>query len=304
MSHRLFILAMAVGVCHSFDHSPLFAADIQPLIKTIKAVSSEGAGGRDAAKAFQQLIEAGPDSVPALLVSLDDANPLASNYLRNAIESIVDRAHDQKRQLPSREIEAFLADTKHNSRARRMAFEILVDLDAKNRDRLIPGMLNDPSVELRRDAVARVITAGNEQFDADRKEEAKATYLKAMAAVRDDDQVQLIKKKLEELGEKVDLPEHFGFIMTWRLLAPFDNTAGKGFHIAYPPETELDYSKEYEGKGGEVAKWVEHTTTDEYGLVNVAKALSPFKGAVSYAAAEFDSDRDQAVELRLGTDNA
>lgn len=303
MIHRA---ALAAGAaCVLALAGPLsFAAEIQPLVKTIKAVSAEGQGNREAAQAFRQLIQAGPEAVPALLVALDNANPLAANYLRNAIEAIVDRVLDQKGKLPVKDIETFLADTKHESRARRLAFEILVDVDASNRDRLIPGMLNDPSVELRRDAVARVIAAGNEQFDADKKDVAKATYLKAMAAARDDDQVQLLKKKLEELGEKVDLPVHFGFVMTWRLIAPFDNTAGKGFPVVYPPEKEIDYSKEYEGKGGETARWVEHTTDNEYGIVDVSKALSPFKGAVSYAAAEFESDREQPVDIRLGTPNS
>ncbi|MCY2966026.1 MAG: hypothetical protein NT069_20750, partial [Planctomycetota bacterium] len=280
------------------------AADIAPLLKTIRAVSSEGKGNREAAQAFQQLAKSGPETLPALLAGLDGANPPAAHYLRNAIQAISDRAISQKGKLPVKEIEAYLADTKHDSRARRLAFELLVASDPANRDRLIPGMLNDPSVELRREAVARVISQGNDEFDADKKDAAAATYRKAMAASRDDDQVKLLKQKLEELGEKVDLPTHFGFLMTWRLIAPFDNTAGKGFNVEYPPEKELDYTKEYEGKGGESAKWAVHTTEDEYGIVDIGKALSPFKGAVSYAAAEFESDKDQPVDIRLGTPNS
>lgn len=279
-------------------------ADTAPLIETLRSVDAEGKGAPAAAQAFQTLSKEGPQVIPPLLTALDGANPLASNYLRNAIENIVARTRKTKGALPLAEIEAFLKDTRHEPRARRLAFEILVSTDKANYDRLVPGMLNDPSTELRRDAVIQVMEQGNALFDEDKKDEAKAKYRAAMAAARDDDQVKTLKKYLEELGEKVDLPTHFGFLMTWKLIAPFDNTAGKGFAVAYPPEKELDFTREYEGKEGVKAAWVPTTTDDEYGIVDLAKVLTPFKGSVAYAVAEFDSDAEKAVDLRLGTPNS
>ena len=279
-------------------------ADTAPLIETLRSVDAEGKGAPAAAQAFQTLSKEGPQAIPPLLTALDGANPLASNYLRNAIENIVARTRKTKGALPLAEIEAFLKDTRHEPRARRLAFEILVSTDKANYDRLVPGMLNDPSTELRRDAVIQVMEQGNALFDEDKKDEAKAKYRAAMAAARDDDQVKTLKKYLEELGEKVDLPTHFGFLMTWKLIAPFDNTAGKGFAVAYPPEKELDFTREYEGKEGVKAAWVPTTTDDEYGIVDLAKVLTPFKGSVAYAVAEFDSDAEKAVDLRLGTPNS
>jgi len=296
------LLGLAAGVAGGMLEAR--GADTAPLIEAIRAVDSEGKGAQAAAQAFQKLSQEGPASIPGLLKSLDGANPLASNYLRNAIENIVAKTRKAKGTLPLAEIEAFLKDTKHEPRARRLAFEILVASDKANYDRLVPGMLNDPSTELRRDAVILVMEQGNALFDEDKKDEAKAKYRAAMAAARDDDQVKTLKKYLDELGEKVDLPTHFGFLMTWKLIAPFDNTAGKGFAVAYPPEKELDFSKEYEGKEGVKASWVGTTTEDEYGIVDLAKVLTPFKGAVAYAVAEFDSDAEKAVDLRLGTPNS
>jgi hypothetical protein len=296
------LLGLAAGVAGGMLEAR--GADTAPLIESIRAVDSEGKGAQAAAQAFQKLSQEGPASIPGLLKSLDGANPLASNYLRNAIENIVAKTRKAKGTLPLAEIEAFLKDTKHDPRARRLAFEILVASDKANYDRLVPGMLNDPSTELRRDAVILVMEQGNALFDEDKKDEAKAKYRAAMAAARDDDQVKTLKKYLDELGEKVDLPTHFGFLMTWKLIAPFDNTAGKGFAVAYPPEKELDFSKEYEGKEGVKASWVGTTTEDEYGIVDLAKVLTPFKGSVAYAVAEFDSDAEKAVDLRLGTPNS
>lgn len=296
------LLGLAAGVAGGMVE--VRGADTAPLIEAIRAVDAEGKGAKAAAQAFQKLSQEGPASIPGLLKALDGANPLASNYLRNAIENIVDKTRKAKGTLPLAEIEAFLKETKHEPRARRMAFEILVATDKANYDRLVPGMLNDPSTELRRDAVIVVMEQGNALFDEDKKDEAKAKYREAMAAARDDDQVKTLKKYLEELGEKVDLPTHFGFLMTWKLIAPFDNTAGKGFAVAYAPEKELDFSKEYEGKDGVKASWVGTTTEDEYGIVDLAKVLTPFKGSVAYAVAEFDSDAERAVDLRLGTPNS
>ncbi|MFN8858422.1 MAG: hypothetical protein ACK50P_22825 [Planctomycetaceae bacterium] len=279
-------------------------AETAPLIEAVRSVDAEGKGARAAAQAFQKLAQEGPDAIPGLLKGLDGANPLASNYLRNAIESIVDRTRTAKGKLPLAEIETFLKETAHEPRARRLAFEILVATDKTNFDRLIPGMLNDPSTELRRDAVAQVMEQGNGLFDEDKKDEAREKYRLAMAVARDDDQVKTLKKYLEELGEKVDLPTHFGFLMTWHLIAPFDNTAGKGFPVAYPPEKEIDFTKEYDGKDGVKAAWVTTSTDDEYGIVDLAKVLTPFKGAVAYAAADFESDSEKPVDLRLGTPNS
>jgi hypothetical protein len=40
----------------------------------------------------------------------------------------------------------------------------------------------------------------------------------------------------------------------WKYIGPFDNAGQRGFDTAYPPESELDFAKEYDGKGGRV-KW-------------------------------------------------
>ncbi len=66
-------------------------------------------------------------------------------------------------------------------------------------------MLNDPSVEFRRDAVARLIGEAENDESSSKADAARETYHKALSAVRDLDQVQAIVKKLEGFGEKVDL---------------------------------------------------------------------------------------------------
>lgn len=280
------------------------SADTADLIRTVRAVGAEGRGSIAAAKAWKELAASKPIALPAILAGLDEANPLAANYLRSAVETIAARELAQAGKLPETDLEKFILDVKHDPRARRLAFDLLTRVDKSAPDRLIPGMLNDPSVELRRDAVARLIAQGNLQLEAEKKDEAKATFDQALAGARDDDQVQSIKKRLEELGEKVDLPKHFGFLLAWRLIAPFDNTGNKGFDVVYPPEQKLDFKAEYEGKDRLKTRWTDHATDNEYGIVDLSKALTPFKGAVSYAATEFVSDKEQTVDFRMGTPNS
>lgn len=280
------------------------AAEVAELLKTIKAVGPEASGNNQASAAWKQLAAGNVHELPAILAAMDDASPLAVNWLRSAVETITQRELEKQGKLPVAELEKFLRDTSHDPHGRRLAFELIERVDESARERLVPGMLNDPSVELRREAVQRLIVQANQLFDAGKKDEAKPVYKTALGAARDDDQVQALVKRLGELGEKVDLPRHFGFITAWRLVAPFDNTDKKGFNVRYRPEDSVDFNAEYEGKGGKKIRWVEYATQDQYGIVDLNKALEHFKGAVSYAAAEFQNEKEQNVELRLGTPNA
>jgi hypothetical protein len=128
-------------------------------------------------------------------------------------------------------------------------------------------------------------------------------YQQAFHAARDEDQVNIATEKLKALGRPPDLSRHYGFIMTWKLIGPFDNSGQKGFANTYPPEENVDFAATHIGKNGNV-KWIEYTTQDEYGNVDLNAAIGKHMGAVVYAAAEFFSEAPRPIELRLGTVNA
>jgi hypothetical protein len=279
-------------------------ADLPELVKAVKAIGREGQGNVAALAAVAELAKQPLSAVLPLLEAIDSDQKLASNYLRGAIEEIVARETAAGKMLPLADLEAFLAKTTNDPRARRFAFELIVQAAPERREPLIAGMTNDPSVELRREAVERLIDAAATALKAEKKDEAKSLYQQALAAARAKDQVEAIRKPLEELGEKVDLAKHFGFLTTWRLIGPFDNKEKKGFPVAYAPETTLKFDAEVEGKDGQKLKWTDHTTADEYGVVDLNKVQSNFKGAITYAAAEYISSVDREVEIRLGTPNA
>jgi hypothetical protein len=234
---------------------------------------------------------------------MDDAGPLAANWLRAAVDAIAESEFHKSGKLPTARLEKFLAEKQHDPRARRLAFEWLARVDASAPDRLIPSMLDDPSLELRRDAVARLLAAAEKSLAAGNQDEALATYKKSLYAARDLDQMQTITEALEKLGHPVDLAHHYGFIQDWKLVGPFDNRGGKGFGTAYPPEGKVDLAASYETVDGKRA-WSSHRTDEVHGNVDLNKALGKHMGVVAYAVAEFTSDSRRPIELRVGTPNA
>jgi hypothetical protein len=275
--------------------------DVGPLIQSIGSVGPEGKNHRPAAEAWQRLIAADASQIPQILAGFQADAPLAANWLRSAVETITQRQLDAGKPLPIDELEVLIRDRSHAPKARRLAFELLTRVEPQAAQRLVPGFMDDPSLELRRDAVADALQRADQWLPDDRSQ-AAAAYREALIAARDPDQVARAAAKLQELGQSVDLTRHFGFITTWRLIAPFDNTDMRGFDAVYGPEVNLDPTAEYVGKEGTV-RWIETTTSDPYGSVDLNQVLGRFKGAIAYAYAEFHAPEPRNVELRLGSIN-
>ena len=272
-------------------------------IEAIKAVQNEGEGNGAAAAAWKQIIQGDATSVVPVLEAMNGSNGLASNWLISAAQAIVDRELSNGNALPLEQLGAFLMDTRQEARARRLAFELIQRVDPETAQKLVPGMINDPSNALRRDAVAGLLDEGKAMVEADKKPAASIVYRQALGAARDIDQVESASKALQELGQKVDLPKHFGFLMHWSVIGPFDNTERKGFDVAFPPEEGVDLAGEYDGKAGKVS-WSRLATSDDYGMVDVNKAYGELKEVTAYAYTEYEAPNDQPVQLRLGCKNA
>jgi tetratricopeptide (TPR) repeat protein len=279
------------------------ADDLQPLLKTLQSVGPNAQGHREAAVAWQRLAAADAGQLPVILGALDGAGPLAANWLRTAIDAIAERQLQRGGELPAAELEAFVRDTRHSPRGRRLAYEWLAKADADAPARLLPGMLDDPGPEMRRDAVARVIGEAEVLAKAEKRDPALAAYQKALSAATDLDQVRLLAERLRKLGREVDVRRQLGLIVRWRLIGPFDNMGEKGYDAVYPPEQEGERQAECLGKHGTV-RWIDHTTTDELGLVDLNRALGTEKGVAAYAAGEFLADQQREVEFRMTSFNA
>ena len=275
------------------------AQDISEHISAIRSVDIRAEGHAEAILAWKELSQLPASRLPDVLAGMDGANDLAVNWLRAVADTIAQRQVNLNKSLPLKDLEQFIADTSHHPRARRTAYEIIALVDPTAHDRIIPGLLNDPSLELRRDAVAHAIEQAR-RFVA--KEAAIGAFKTALNGARDLDQINAITKDIRDLGGEVNLPRQFGFLMEWALVGPFDNTDKIGFDKVYPPEQELDLTHTYKGKEGDIT-WLMHTTKDEFGTVDLNVVLGKHKGAICYAHAVFISGEKRPVDLRLGCIN-
>ena len=292
----LSVVAASLGTASAFP-PPVTSL----LLKTIQSVSAEGKGNEAARKAVELLSASSVEKLPDILAGFDQASPLAANYLRAVVETIVDRQLADRKKLPVGQLEQVVKDAQRDPRARRLAYEVLLRVDKSAEDRIIPGMLLDSSPEFRRDAVARLIKQAEQKGPA--KDEAIALNRKALSGATDEDQVKKIARALKKLGETVNLVEHFGFLTSWKIVGPFDNRDFIGFKKTYPPEEMIDLSAKLEGQKGDVT-WGDISTEHEFGIVDIAKSIAPHKGAVMYLTTEFNAKAARDVEFRFGTPNA
>lgn len=291
-------LAVTCGTCG-------VAAEPGPLgdaLATIRGVGREGAGNAAAATAWKAVVQGDAARIPAVLAAMDGANPLAANWLSAAVDALA-TGHGP---VPLDGLRAFLADTRHDPHARRLAYELIREADPDGARGLIAGMLDDPSGELRRDAVEREVDAAAAAKKEGRKDDAIAGYSRALAAARDVDQIKAIDGALKGLGQTVDLPAQFGFLMHWQVIGPFDNKEARGFAAVFPPEEKVDLAVPVAGRDGPVS-WKPLVTTDAYGMVDLNPAYPAeggLKEVLAYAFTEYEAAEARDAELRLGCKNA
>ena len=286
----LVALGAAVSVAETLDAN----------LKTLQSVGNEGKGNLSAAVAWQEVAGCESDSIPTILSAIDGASRLSANWIRTAVDAIAGRS----KKIPLEDLEVFLLDVRHDPRARRLAWELIQERNPNRAEIIISSMLDDPGVELRYDAVDRLIQKASRA-----KEELAVNEIlrKALDAARNVDQVKQITTALRKSGQVIDLQHHFGFLAGWYVAGPFDNTDGKGFATVYPPEQNVDLEALYAGKGMQVL-WHEFLTADPYGMVDINKAIpgpgDGLKEVVAYAFTTFTMPVEREVEVRLGCKNA
>ncbi|MCB1210696.1 MAG: hypothetical protein KDK97_15300, partial [Verrucomicrobiales bacterium] len=140
-------------------------AATSPEIDAIHAVDREGKGNEAAAKAWASLAQSPGAELPALLAGMNGANPLAENWMRAAISVVADRAIAAK-EMPVAALKTFLLDTKNSPDARVAAFDLIQRADPALAAEVTPSLIEDPSSDLRRHPVAKLIEKGNAAKEA------------------------------------------------------------------------------------------------------------------------------------------
>jgi hypothetical protein len=274
--------------------------DMTRAINTIKSISREGKGNDDASPAWKTIVSKGAMALMPTLEAFDDSNPTAANWLRTAVDAIADGEKAAGRKLPADKLEAFTTNQKNAASARLVAFELLTGQDATAKPRLLPGFINDKSPDLRRQAIELELA----KFEKAAKSTLKGELEKLYTYTRDKDQIELIAKKLADLGVKVNIAEQFAFVTQCAVVGPFDSTDGKGFSVSYPPEKAKDIAATFQGKADAKVAWKQCETTEKYGTFDLNKLLDKHKDSVAYALAIIVAEKETPCEIRVASTNA
>ena len=139
-------LACAVGLAR---------ADVATSIAALRGTGPGGKGNAQAASAWRELVGHGPAALVPALGAIDDEDPVSANWLRPALDAIVEKAGTER--IPARELELFLEDRKGGRMARACALELIRKKDPATADAFLGKSIDDPSPEIRRQAIAMAL---------------------------------------------------------------------------------------------------------------------------------------------------
>lgn len=312
---RLLGTVLALGGGLSIGWATLLAAagqvggDDHDLAILLRA-DKNGVGQEAAAEAWQRIVNQGPAALPALFEAASRANPVALNWLVTAADRIVDVERANGRKIPDAVFLSVVENRAAHAKIRWWAWQRWREQSPELAEKVLAKSLDDPASELRRAAVEGAIQKlGDIESLVRRLDDPAARRNIAerleqiFHAARDKDQVEKLARWLGELGKPVDLAAHYGYIRSWLVVGPFDNTGDSGFDTVFPPEKELDPHQKYPGKHGEVT-WKAITVDDIHGRVDLNAILGEEKGVVAYAWAVVEVKEEQPAEIRWATPNA
>ncbi len=260
-------------------------------IKLLRSLTSGDESTLAAAKAIKQLSLANDITLIQSLTAMKGATPVGRNWLSGLANSLYRKSGKSQ----TAELGKFLADQNQDGEARYIVFEWLTVNNDALRTELLANMIEDSSPELRFLAI--------EEAMKDKLETKKLSFL--LESARHPSQVVDIIKKLKELGETVDQSRQFGFLPNWRLIGPFDHVGSLNFNKVFPVESDWAngaVKDEYQGKTGTV-QWKEEVSKAPDGAIDLAAIYAKEKGCIIYATTEFESEKDQDAEVRLGCIN-
>jgi hypothetical protein len=277
-------------------------AEVAQALQVIAKVQPNGGGHAEAVQAAGQLSQLPPAQIVAVLEAFKGANPLAKNWLMGIVGAIA-RKHDN---LPSESLERFLNSQANDADARYWVFEYLTNGKPELRSKWLESMTADTSLDIRYLAVAQKL----ESLKSVEKSDKLAVYRSLLEDARHPEQLKEITATLREAGEGVDLARQYGFLMSWKLVGPFDNRNEAGFDVIYAPEEKYLAAPgqmpagKFGGKEGKELSWIDGVTDSDDGMLNINPLFNKEKGAIVYAFAEFDAAESVAADIRLGCINA
>ncbi len=276
-----------------------------PLPILLSQIKTEGPGGEKTRTAWKSLVSAGPSAILPGLRAMRDDDTVAANWIRTALDRIVD--HASAKDLPLDALIEFAKDAKHAGRARRWSLDLVEQHRPGTSAKLFENWRDDP--EFREEAIKVTLDRAKESLKEGNKTHAAELFRSAMSASRDIEQGRSAAAGLKSVGVEVSVADHLGFFRDWYLIGPFDGKNMKSFTTKYSPETAVDLKAELEGQKGKV-RWIRHKTPEtssgrHQALVNLREksALGDADDAVAFAYTEFESEKAQTVEMRGSADD-
>ncbi|MSR80973.1 MAG: hypothetical protein EXS11_09650 [Gemmataceae bacterium] len=292
---RFFLSFACLCLIQSGYLKALDSEKIGEMAKSLNDAQARGGNSELMAQKWQALVAESQAAVPEILNAMDAAKPLGLNWLRPALDAVLEKEKPTLKTIST--LESFVKNSANDGIARRQAFEWLQKLDETKAKQLVPGFLTDINPDLRRDAVASEISSLKSLPKGIQVTNKGKAILKVAC---DLDQVTELAKILKTESVEVDLLKHYGFLTDWAVLGIFDNTKELGFEKAYAVEPRVDPTKTYQGKGDKPAKWFTIKTNSPEGFVDFNKLIGKEKSAIAYAWTKVESPTDQEVEIRLG----
>ena len=257
-----------------------------------KVQPSDDAGVAQASKLAKELSARNDLQSLTALRAMKGASALGKNWLLGLAN-----AAQNKRPASKADLESFLSSANEDSEARYTVFRWLTDGNAEARNQWLSRMTEDPSPEIRYEAIARALEPA---------ELPEAALRSLLDSARQPEQVTAIIERLDKAGVKIDQAKHFGFLTQWKFIGPFDNVGSDKFNTVYPVEPDYVANKladSYPAKAGAVS-WQSEASSDREGAVDLAKLYNNEKGCIVYGVAEVNSPSEVACELRVGCINA
>ncbi|MFM7929957.1 MAG: hypothetical protein ACKO9Q_19800 [Pirellula sp.] len=283
------LLLLSVLMCPKVGSADVSPQQLEPFRKV---QAGDDAGVAQASKLAKELSARDDLGSLTALRAMKGATSLGKNWLLGLAN-----AAQNRRPASKVELEAFLTNMSEDGEARYTVFRWLTDGNAEVRKQWLGKMTDDPSPEIRYEAIALALEPS---------ELSEASLRSFLDSARQPEQVTTIIERLGKLGVTIDQAKHFGFLTQWKFVGPFDNVGSGKFNTAYPIEPDYVAGKiaeSYAGKNGDI-KWVSESSSDKEGLVDLAKLYNNEKGCVVYGITEVSSPSDVACELRVGCINA
>jgi HEAT repeat protein len=154
----------------------------------------------------------------------------------------------------------------------------------------------------RNDAAAAVVPVADKLRAAGDDRQAVELYTAAAKSSNDRDLVRDSIRKLREMGAEVDIVAEGGFVGQWWVVGPFrkrkDIEATDLLDTAKP----VDVTKPLK-VGDQEFRWRVAPVDDPVGMLDLEQALARADDCGGYAYAELQSDKDQDVLLKIGSDD-